>query len=211
MYYIDDYNSKTVSNNPPKKKMLDKLKKINQQSKQQQLNAFWQIVGVTIAENFEDVQELLARYGYRVVNEEDAAVAIADIWKTTKWLDFVNDLSVLVERTVDEKMVEILLPNTDESSWVAAVIGAIGALGGGALGLASSKEQAAAASENAKAQMIAAMDQARMERERIEAEKLRIKAQEKRTVIWVVGILVALVIIVIIVAIIVRNRRQQKQ
>ena len=210
MYYIDDYNSKTVSNNPPKKKMLDKLKKINQQSKKEQLNAFWKVVGVTIAENFEDVQELLARYGYRVVNEEDAAVAIADIWKTPKWLDFVKELSILVESTVDEKLVENLLPNTDESSWVAAVIGAVGALGGGALGLAQSKQQAAAASENAKAQMIAAVEQARLERERMEAERLRIKSQEKRTVVWVIGILVALVVIAIIVAIIVRNRRQKQ-
>lgn len=210
MYYIDDYNSKTVSNNPPKKKMLDKLKKINQQSKKEQLNAFWKVVGVTIAENFEDVKELLARYGYRVVNEEDAAVAIADIWKTPKWLDFVKELSILVESTVDEKLVENLLPNTDESSWVAALIGAIGALGGGALGLASSKNEAAAASENAKAQMIAAVEQARLEKERMEAERLRIKSQEKRTVIWVIGILVALVVIAIIVAIIVRNRRQKQ-
>lgn len=210
MYYIDDYNSKTVSNNPPKKKMLDKLKKINQQSKKEQLNAFWKVVGVTIAENFEDVKELLARYGYRVVNEEDAAVAIADIWKTPKWLDFVKELSILVESTVDEKLVENLLPNTDESSWVAALIGAIGALGGGALGLASSKNESAAASENAKAQMIAAVEQARLEKERMEAERLRIKSQEKRTVIWVIGILVALVVIAIIVAIIVRNRRQKQ-
>lgn len=210
MYYIDDYNSKTVSNNPPKKKMLDKLKKINQQSKKEQLNAFWKIVGVTIAENFEDVKELLARYGYRVVNEEDAAVAIADIWKTPKWLDFVKELSILVESTVDEKLVENLLPNTDESSWVAALIGAVGALGGGALGLASSKNEAAAASENAKAQMIAAVEQARLERERMEAERLRIKSQEKRTVVWVIGILVALVVIAIIVAIIVRNRRNKQ-
>ena len=206
MYYIDDYNSKTVSNNPPKKKMLDKLKAVSQKNQQQQLNALWQLIGVTIGENFEDVKELLARYGYKVVNEEDAAIAIADIWKTPKWLDFVKELSILIERTFDEKMVENLLPNTDESSWVTVLISAIGAIGGGALGLAQSKKQAEAASENAKAQMIAAIEQARLERERIESEKLKAKASENKAIYWIIGIIIFMTFVILGIVIYKRSK-----
>lgn len=206
MYYIDDYNSKTVSNNPPKKKMLDKLKSVSQKNQQQQLNALWQLIGITIGENFEDVKELLARYGYKVVNEEDAAVAIADIWKTPKWLDFVKDLGIIVEATVDEKMVENLLPGTDESSFVAAIITAVGAIAGGALGLASSKKQADAASENAKAQMIAALAQIKAERERAEAERAKAKASENKALYWIIGIVIVMMFVILGIVIYKRSK-----
>jgi hypothetical protein len=206
MYYIDDYNSKAVTNTPPQRQMVAKLKQANTENQKAQMNAFWNLMGITIAEKFEDIKEILSRYGYNVVNEEDAAVAISELWTTPKWLDFVKDASFLIEETVDEKLDNTILPKTEESSWVEAVIAAVGSIVGGSLSLASSNKQLKATKENAKATMITALAQVQVERQKVEAEKLRSEGATGKTAIWIVGITIAC--IAVIVAIVVYKKRK---
>ena len=206
MYYIDDYNSKAVTNTPPQRQMVAKLKQANTENQKAQMNAFWNLMGITIAEKFEDIKEILSRYGYNVVNEEDAAVAISELWTTPKWLDFVKDASFLIEETVDEKLDNTILPNTDESSWVEAVIKAVGSITGGSLQLAASNKQLKATKENAKATMITALAGVQAERQKVEAEKLRSEGATGKTAIWIVGITIAC--IAVIVAIVVYKKRK---
>lgn len=205
MYYIDDYNSKAVSNTPPQKKLVAKLKQVSEESKKAQLDAFWNLMGITIAERFDDVKELLARYGYIVVNEEDAAVAIAEVWGTPKWMDFVDEVSALIESTIDDQLLENLAPKTDESSFVAAIIGAVGAIAGGSLGLASSSKQLKASKENAKTQMLASLAGVQMERERAATEREKAKSEKTKALYWILGIVI--IAITIIVAIIIYKRK----
>jgi hypothetical protein len=205
MYYIDDYNSKAVTNTPPQRQMVAKLKQANTENQKAQMSAFWNLMGITIAENFDDIKEILSRYGYNVINEEDAAVAISEVWATPKWLDFVKDASLLIEETVDEKLSDIL-PKTDESSWIEAVIQAVGSITGGSLQLAASNKQLKATKENAKATMITALAQVQAERQKVEAEKLRSEGATGKTAIWIVGITIAC--IAVIVAIVVYKKRR---
>lgn len=212
MIYIDDYNSKAISNTPPKstKKLVDKLKAMTNEKRKEQLNAFWQLVGITIAENYDDVKELLSRYGYKVVNEEDSAVAISDLWGKPKWMDFLNEISILIESTIDEKLVENILPQSDESSWIAAAISAVGSIAGGSLGLATSKKQADAAKETAKGQMISAIAQVNAEKQKQKTELAKVKAEETKMMYWIVGILIIVVAIIITVVIIKRRKQENK-
>jgi hypothetical protein len=205
MYYIDDYNSKAVTNTPPQREMIAKLKQANSEVQKAQMDAFWNLMGITIAENFDDVKEILSRYGYNVVNEEDAAVAISEVWATPKWLDFVKEISLLIEETVDEKLSDIL-PKTEESSWIEAVIQAVGSITGGSLQLAASNKQLKATKENAKAQMITALAEVQAERQKVEAERIKAEGGMGKTAYWIVGITIAS--IAIIVAIVVYRRRK---
>lgn len=205
MYYIDDYNSKAVTNAPPQRQMVAKLKQVSDESKKAQLDAFWNLMGITIAERFEDVKELLAQYGYVVANEEDAAVAISEIWATPKWMDFVKSAGILIESTIDNQLLQNLAPKTDEASFVGAIIAAVGAIVGGSLGLASSNKQLKATKENAKTQMIAAIAGVQMERERAATEREKANAGKTKALYWILGI--TIISIVIIVAIIIYKRK----
>jgi len=206
MYYIDDYNSKAVTNTPPQRQLVAKLKQANAEMQKAQMDAFWNLMGITIAENFDDIKEILASYGYNVVNEEDAAVAISEVWATPKWLDFVKEVSLLIEETVDKKIAQITLPATEESSWIQAVIQAVGSITGGSLQLASSNKQLKATKENAKAQMITALAEVQAERQKVEAERVKAAGGMGKTAYWIVGITIAS--IAIIVAIVVYRRRK---
>lgn len=210
MYYIDDYNSKAVTNTPPKRQMVAKLKQANTKMQKAQLDAFWNLMGITIVENFEDVKELLSQYGYNVINEEDAAVAISEVWGTPKWIDFVRDAGFLIEDTVDEQLIQNLAPKTDENSFatvvIAAIVGAVGAIGGGSLQLASSNKQLKATKENAKSTMISAIASVQAERLKVEAERIKAEGATGKTAYWIVGITIAC--IAIIVAIVVYRKRK---
>jgi hypothetical protein len=116
MFYIDDYNSKTITNSLPKKER-EALAKVKSEMDSKQLATFWYIAGVTIASNYEEVRELLLKYGYDVTNEEDAAAAITDILGTPKWTKFVKEFEGIIEDTVDEKI--DYLKNNEESGFEA--------------------------------------------------------------------------------------------
>ena len=100
MFYIDDYKSKTVVNAPPGYKEKQEQRK---QHENDVLNLFWYSIGVTIAEQFDSVKELLSRYGHTVSTEEEAATAITDIVHTSRWPKFVEGMAPLLHKTVDNK------------------------------------------------------------------------------------------------------------
>lgn len=207
MFYIDNYQSSVISNKPPvNKQLMKKLEAEKKSATQAQLNAFWKIMGITIADKFDEVQALLNKYGYKVSNEEDAAVAISEVWDTAKWMDFVKEVSILIESSIDENLVENILPEKDESSFVEALIGAIGSIGGGTLQTIKSKKEADAAKENAKATMIASLTQVKVENERARLEREKMKASKRKTTTWIV--IVTLLIVLIIIGVVIYKRRQ---
>lgn len=207
MYYIDDYKSGAIINKPPvNKELRDKLAVQSKSAVQSQLNAFWKIMGITIADKYDEVESLLSKYGYKVSNEEDAAVAIADLWEKTKWMDFLKEVSILMEETMDENLVENIIPEKDESGFVEALIGAIGAIGGGTLQTIKSKNESNAAKENAKAAMIASLSQVKVEKERARLEREKIKASKSKATTWIV--IVTLLVVVIIIGVVIYKRRQ---
>jgi cobalamin biosynthesis Mg chelatase CobN len=207
MYYIDDYKSRAVTNTPPVNKELRKKLEVETKSAiQMQLDAFWKIMGLTIADNFDEVQSLLDKYGYKVSNEEDAAVAIADLWEKTKWMDFLKEVSILMESTMDENLVESIIPEKDESGFVEALIGAIGAIGGGTLQTIKSKNESNAAKENAKATMIASLSQLKVEKEKARLEREKMKASKSKSVTWIV--IITLLVVVTIIGVVIYKRRK---
>ena len=104
MFYIDDYNSKAIVNRPPQKQQ-----KFTPEQKQEQndvLNLFWYTMGVTIAENFDAMKNLLNKYGYSVNTEQEATTAINNMAfgkDTKRWQSFLNDASSLMNKTLDSK------------------------------------------------------------------------------------------------------------
>ncbi len=100
MFYIDDYKSKPVVNAPPGFKEKQEQKK---QHENDVLNLFWYSIGVTIAEQFDSVKNLLGRYGHNVSSEEEAATAVTDILHTKRWPKFVEEMSPFINKTVDKK------------------------------------------------------------------------------------------------------------
>jgi len=206
MFYIDDYNSKTITNSLPKKDR-EALAKVKSEMDSKQLATFWYIAGVTIASNYEEVRELLLKYGYDVTNEEDAASAIADMLGTPKWTRFAVDFGNVVEETADDNIIE-LLKNSEESEFIAAIIAAAGAAIGGSLGLASSNKQLKASKENARAAMIMGITNVLAEKEKAKAERARAARESKSGVVWIV--VSVIVVIGIIVAIIIYKRNKAK-
>jgi hypothetical protein len=205
MFYIDNYNSKAISNTPPNKEDMKKIVQTKNELTKQQLAVFWNIVGVAIGYNYEDVKELLAKYGYKVVNEQDAAVAIADLWGTTKWVDFVKELNYILEDTIDEHMTEA----QEESGFVAALIGAIGAVAGGTLGLASSDKQKKAAKEGAKTQMLAGLTNVLAAREQRKAAELEAKTSKGKTIVWIIVSLIIVIGLIIGIVIYKKNKKTE--
>jgi hypothetical protein len=212
MFYIDDYNSKTITSSPSKKEDVKELTKTKFEMIKQQLAAFWFLAGVTIVDKFKDVKELLSKHGYMVSDQQDAASAIADMVGTAKWTKFVKDFSEIIEDKVDETIVDVdTKEDKEENSFAGltvAIIGAAGALASGSLGLASSSKHQKAAKESAKAQMfsgiaatIAAKEAAKVERERIASEK-------QKQIVWIV--VSVIIVLGIIIGIIIYKKRKAK-
>jgi hypothetical protein len=197
MFYIDDYNSKTITNSPPKKADKEALVKVKTELDNKQLAAFWYIAGVTIASNYDEVSELLLKYGYDVTNEEDAASAIADMLGTPKWTKFLVEFGEIIEETVDESVLNNLKEGNDESGWVEALIQGIGAVGSSSLGLAKSAKDKKAAEASAKAQMFYGITNVLAEKEKLKAEKERTLQNQKKGSTWIiVGVVVVVIAIV---------------
>jgi hypothetical protein len=209
MFYIDDYNSKAVTNTPPKK-MDAKIElaetKLEMDSKQ--LATFWYLAGVVIAYNFEEVQVLLSKYGYNVSSEQDATVAISEMLGTAKWPKFVKEFGEIMEETIDDKAMEDLKEMNDESGWVQALIAAIGAIGSSSLSLAASSKQQKAAKENAKAQMFSGVSAALAEKQKLEAEKEKTRREGKRATVWIVVTII--IVFAAIIGIVIYKRRKAK-
>jgi len=209
MFYIDDYNSKTITNTPPKKEQKLEEAKAKLEMTSKQLAVFWYVSGITIAHSFEAVKTLLEKYGYKVVNEEDAAAAIADMLGTDKWTKFVKEFAEIIENTVDERVFqEYKTSSEEESGFVAALIAAIGAVAGGTLGLISSSKQKQAAKESAKAQMFSGISAAVAERQKQKTEQEISKREQKRNVMWIV--IISFLVLGTIIGIVIYKRNKAK-
>ena len=211
MFYIDDYNSKTVTNNPPAKKVADFRKEwesTKQELNKKQLTVFWYLAGVVIAHNFEEVKTLLSKYGFDVTSEQDAAVAISSMLGTQKWPKFVNEFGDLMEETIDERVLEELKESSEESGWVEALIQAVGSVASSSLSLAASKKAQDAAKENAKATMFSGISNALAEREKVKAEMEKTKREGKKGIVWI--IIAVLLLVGIIVGIVIYKNRKAK-
>lgn len=206
MIYIDDYNSKAVTSSPPKKEDKIELAKTKLEMNSKQLAAFWYLAGATIANNFVEVKVLLEKYGYQVNNEEDAAAAITDMLGTPKWTKFVKEFGEIIESTIDEKIVNELKENNEESGWVEALIQAVGAVASSSLNLGASSKQLKATKENAKSQMFTGIAATMAERERTKAEIEKTRREEKKGVVWI--ILAVILIIGIIVGIVIYKKNK---
>lgn len=103
MFYIDDYNSKAIVNRPPQKQKFTPEQKEKQNDV---LNLFWYTMGVTIAEKFDSMKNTLNKYGFSVNTEQEAATAINSMAfgkDTKRWKSFMNDVSSLMNDTLDAK------------------------------------------------------------------------------------------------------------
>lgn len=207
MFYIDDYNSKAITNTPPKREQKEELAKAKAEINGKQLAVFWYVSGITIAHNFNAVKTLLSKYGYEVANEHDAAAAISDMLDKPKWVAFVKEFGEVIENTVDENVFKEFKAG-DESSFVAALISAIGAVIGGSLSLASSAKQKQVAKENAKSQMLSAISAALTEKERRKTEAEISARQQKKSVMIIIT--VSVIIVGIIIAIVIYKRSKSK-
>ena len=208
MIYIDDYNSKVISNGPPKKEDKAMLADTKKQMDSRQQAIFWYLSGVTIGYNYEEVKVLLSKYGYDVSNEQDAATAIAEMIGTPKWTKFLLEFGNLIEESVDESVFKKLEDGAEESSFVAALIGAIGAIGGSSLGLAKSSKDKKAAEVNAKAAMFVGITNVLAEKQRVDAEREKTLREEKKSTIWIV--ISVVVVLLAIIGFVVYKRMKAK-
>ena len=207
MIYIDDYSSKAITNSPPKKEDRIELAKAKTEMNGKQLAAFWYIAGVTIASNYKDVKELLSKYGYDVSNEHDAASAIANIYGTPKWIKFIAEFGDIIEASVDENLI-IDSIGGEESSWVQALIAAVGAVASSSLTLAKSSKDKKAAESNAKSAMFVGITNVLAEKEKVKAEKEKTMRESKSGIIWIV--IAVLVVIGLIIGFVIYKKNKAK-
>lgn len=206
MFYIDDYNSKTVTSTPPKREdkiVLDKAKK---DMDTRQLSIFWYLSGITIANNFTEVKSLLSKYGYNVVNEEDSAVAMSDMLGTAKWAKYVSDFGSLMENTVDERIINQI--NSEDTGWIEALISAVSSISGSTLNVANSSKELQSTKEKAKTQMISGVTAMLSQKEKTKAvEKTKVETKRNN----IIKIIIAIVIVLAIIAYFLYKKRQNKE
>ena len=209
MFYIDDYNSKAITNSPPKREDKMELAKAKKVMESKQLSVFWYLAGTTIANRFVEVKALLSKYGYKVVNEEDAAAAISDMIGTAKWVKFVKEFGEIMEDSIDERIINDINESSEESGWIEALIQAVGSVASSSLNVAASNKQLKGTKENAKAQMFTGVAAILAEKERTKAEAEKTRREEKKGTIWIVlSIVIALAVIIAII--IIYKRRKAK-
>ena|ERR1700741_931920 len=206
MFYIDDYNSKAITNGPPKKSDKIAISNAKKQMEARQLAIFWHLAGITIVSDFAEVKGLLNKYGYKVSNEKDAALAITDMIGTAKWANFVKEFGEIMEEAVDEKIVDQINSGGEESAWVQALIAAVGSVASSSLNVAASAKAQEAAKENAKGQMFTGISAMLTEKERTKAEAERTKQSSKKGIIWIV--LAIIIVLGIIIGIVIYKKRQ---
>lgn len=196
MFYIDDYNSKTITNSPPKREDKIALDKAKKDMDTRQLSIFWYLSGITIANNFTEVKSLLSKYGYNVVNEEDSAVAMSDMLGTAKWAKYVSDFGSLMENTVDERIINQI--NSEDTGWIEALISAVSSISGSTLNIASSSKELQSTKEKAKTQMISGVTAMLSQNEKTKAVE-KTKVETKKNTIWIIAVIIILIIISIFI------------
>ena len=197
MFYIDDYNSKTITSTPPKREDKIALDKAKKDIDTRQLSIFWYLSGITIANNFTEVKSLLNKYGYDVVNEEDASVAMSDMLGTAKWAKFVSDFGSIMENTVDERIIN-QIDNSEDAGWIETLISAVSSISGSTLNVASSSKELQSTKETAKKQMISGVTAMLSQNEKTKAVK-KTKVETKKNTLWIIAVIIVLIIISIFI------------
>jgi hypothetical protein len=196
MFYIDDYNSKTITNSPPKREDKIALDKAKKDMDTRQLSIFWYLSGITIANNFTEVKSLLNKYGYKVVNEEDAAVAMSDMLGTAKWAKYVSDFGSIMENTVDERIINQI--NSEDTGWIEALISAVSSISSSTLNVASSSKELQSIKEKSKTQMISGVTAMLSQNEKTKAVK-KTKVETKKNILWIIAVIIVLILISIFI------------
>ena len=197
MFYIDDYNSKTITSTPPKREDKIALDKAKKDIDTRQLSIFWYLSGITIANNFTEVKSLLNKYGYDVVNEEDASVSMSDMLGTAKWAKFVSDFGSIMENTVDERIIN-QIDNSEDAGWIETLISAVSSISGSTLNVASSSKELQSTKETAKKQMISGVTAMLSQNEKTKAVK-KTKVETKKNTLWIIAVIIVLIIISIFI------------
>lgn len=106
MFYVDEIDSKVITDKPPVGTIAGNpgTKKISNEGTRQMLKNFWFLMGLTISENYEYTKSLLAKHGYYVTSQKDAAEAIVHLWSTDKWKEFHKDIIPIVQKTTEIKL-----------------------------------------------------------------------------------------------------------
>lgn len=206
MFYIDEYDSKTITNTPPKREDKIVLSKAKKNMDTKQLSIFWYLSGITIANNFTEVKSLLGKYGYNVVNEEDAAVAMSDMLGTAKWAKYINDFGGIMEGTIDERIIN-QISSSDDAGWIEALISAVSSISSSTLNVPSSVKELQATKEKAKSQMISGIS-AMLSQKENEKRLINAKIEKKNNTI---KIIIAIVIALAIIAYFIYKNKQNKE
>lgn len=206
MFYIDEYDSKTITNTPPKREDKIVLSKAKKNMDTKQLSIFWYLSGITIANNFTEVKSLLGKYGYNVVNEEDAAVAMSDMLGTAKWAKYINDFAGIMEGTIDERIIN-QISSSDDAGWIEALISAVSSISSSTLNVPSSVKELQATKEKAKSQMISGIS-AMLSQKENEKRLINAKIEKKNNTI---KIIIAIVIALAIIAYFIYKNKQNKE
>lgn len=101
MVYIDNFDSKSIVGNPPKKKVV--YTEEEKQTQNDVLNLFFHTMGVVIAENFNETRQILKEYGHSVSNEKEAVNTISEMIGTKYWKPFLDDMSPMLNEVIDKK------------------------------------------------------------------------------------------------------------
>ncbi len=200
MFYIDDYGKdQLVTAKPVNKKSSAKVA-------QNDLDAFWFMMGAMVGEQYDAVKSVLSKYGYQVNSRSEAVDALSQIQNTPKWPSFFKEIFPVIEHTVRLK------GKKNEESWAmdpyTAIIDAIGKIGAGTTNMVASSAQKKEAQANAKGQLLNGLALVAVENQKRRALEQQSASNETRNMIIII---VALVIIIgiIITVVILRQRRNK--
>ena len=160
MFYIDDYNSKAIIDTlpfPVKKATASATEIVKADPKvsagaENSFRYFWFLVGATVGQHYTVVDKVLTdKYHIVTTDPADAVTAITDMYGTERFVPFLKDIFPLLEDVSEDNPPNVAnIATTDENGFAIALIAAIGAVAGGALGLASSAKNAKGQKEAAR-------------------------------------------------------------
>ncbi len=194
MFYIDDYNEGGITGAPPTNEDPGKLTQLTEEAKR-----FWYLAGITVAEDYKAVKDLLAKHNIQVTDPKDAINAMTDMWSTDFWQPFLKDLAPLMAETIGPKFPELL---ADESGFdLGQAINATAQIGSAVAGGVASSKDAKAAQASANAIALKAQYDLQIAREQNAATAANEKATTNRIIIIsvILFILIALAIIAFVV------------
>lgn len=188
MFFVEDYT-----------KTKAELKEAGDKLEENVKNIFL-LHGAAIGNYPEESKTVLENQGFNIKSREDMVNAVSDLFVEggEKWEKFSKQFMPLLQTTAKRIQVE----KKEESGWVQAVIGAVGALGSGISGAVASKNQRQAAKDTAKAEMNKGLTS-------IILEKEKRKTQQKMWMNILIGVVI-LAIATVVVVLIIKNKKKQQ-